>query len=388
MGWMIRAFREPSEDARLRVLDRATVYDRTFVPALATRATVFRLLGREDDAAKVVERCLDIAPSAVGCLEARATSLETGGKCAQAEDDVRRWLDLQPESRAAHELLASLLAGQERPVEAVREALGGADGGAQGGQFLDMVSMLRGGALPMLGGDFTEVVRVAKAEALRVSASPNLSDHFLPASTQVLAYSEAGDMAGAGDVAMDYLARCAAWGQSPMHEAFMVAAAARAGRLAPTNAERRIAAAFRTLVTLGGREPDAWLMTYAWSTDTPREARAAISVLDQIHAPLPPNFQSAKARTFFLAGRGELASPILEKLTRWCSLELMNTRNWAQSHLYLGELDEQKGDTAGACDHYAKVLARWGHARPRSVTADEARARSKAIGCVAHEEKH
>lgn len=198
---------------------------------------------------------------------------------------------------------------------------------------------------------------------------------------QVLAYSEAGDMAGAGDVAMDYLARCAAWGESLVHEGFMVAAAVRAGRLASTVADRRLAAAFRTLVTLGVPEPEAWLIVYAWPTETPREAHIAISVLDQIHAPLPANFQAASARTFVLAGRGEVARPTLERIVQGCDLELKNTQNWAQSHLYLGELDEQAGNKTSACGHYARVLARWGHAKPRSVTADEARTHAKALGC-------
>jgi serine/threonine-protein kinase len=52
-----------------------------------------------------------------------------------------------------------------------------------------------------------------------------------------------------------------------------------------------------------------------------------------------------------------------------------------QSHLYFGEASEQKGDVAAACDAYAFVIARWGNAKPKSVSADEARARSKKLGC-------
>ena len=53
-----------------------------------------------------------------------------------------------------------------------------------------------------------------------------------------------------------------------------------------------------------------------------------------------------------------------------------------RADLALGQLHEQAGDTAAACARYARVLERWGHARPRSVTADEARMRATKLGCV------
>jgi hypothetical protein len=66
---------------------------------------------------------------------------------------------------------------------------------------------------------------------------------------------------------------------------------------------------------------------------------------------------------------------------RPCTTVLDATMNWVHTHLYLGELDEQSGDKPSACAHYAKVLDRWGHAKPRSVTADEARAHATKLGC-------
>ena len=34
-----------------------------------------------------------------------------------------------------------------------------------------------------------------------------------------------------------------------------------------------------------------------------------------------------------------------------------------------------------ACAAYAVVLARWGHAKPRSLTAEKASALARALGC-------
>jgi serine/threonine-protein kinase len=54
-----------------------------------------------------------------------------------------------------------------------------------------------------------------------------------------------------------------------------------------------------------------------------------------------------------------------------------NTRGW----LDLGAALEAKADRAGACDAYRMVVDRWGQARPRSVTAEHARARAVALAC-------
>ena len=49
--------------------------------------------------------------------------------------------------------------------------------------------------------------------------------------------------------------------------------------------------------------------------------------------------------------------------------------------LSIGLALEQKGDKEGACAAYASVLDRLGNAKPRSVTAEKAKAHAKALGC-------
>jgi serine/threonine-protein kinase len=92
-------------------------------------------------------------------------------------------------------------------------------------------------------------------------------------------------------------------------------------------------------------------------------------------------WSSAYARVLFMAGREE-ARERLEPKARRCAGVLQNTPAWAQSHLYLGQLDEAAGRTPEACGHYGQVLSRWGHAKPRSVTADEARFRAGKLRCA------
>jgi eukaryotic-like serine/threonine-protein kinase len=54
---------------------------------------------------------------------------------------------------------------------------------------------------------------------------------------------------------------------------------------------------------------------------------------------------------------------------------------FVRAGLALGQELEAKGDKAGACGAYQKVLERWGQAKPRSVTAEKARQRAAALAC-------
>jgi serine/threonine-protein kinase len=52
-----------------------------------------------------------------------------------------------------------------------------------------------------------------------------------------------------------------------------------------------------------------------------------------------------------------------------------------RAQLDLGRALEQTGDAGGACAAYKIVIDRWGAAKPRSVTADFARVRRRALAC-------
>jgi serine/threonine-protein kinase len=81
-----------------------------------------------------------------------------------------------------------------------------------------------------------------------------------------------------------------------------------------------------------------------------------------------------------LGGDAAGAVAPLEKAAAACNTMLepiAQTRALAR----LGAAREATGDKSGACKAYSAVLARWGSAKPRSVTADEARARVRALGC-------
>jgi eukaryotic-like serine/threonine-protein kinase len=378
MDWWFRVDRA-AEAESARIEERALEIDPTCVPVLSQRAA--RLQGRETAGAlQVLDRCLEISPHAVRRLSTRRTLLDFSGECAQAEAEVRQWLDLAPDAPDAHEMLAGILASQGESMAAVREALVGSRKSI-GGAGLEISPEVQ---MATLEGDFSEVLRLATDVASRVPPAAEDYTHFLPLNTMMVAYTETGDTAAAARVASDYLARRSVWKvPCPMCEAAMAGAAARGGRLDRGVARSRITAAFDAAVA-GGLSPDrAWAETFAFSAQTTAEATDATAKLDELGvAPPALWWEGSSARTMFMADRKEQARRWLERVSRSCSGAITNTLNWLHSHLYLGELDEEVGDKASACAHYAKVLEFWGRARPRSVTADAARARGKKLGCA------
>jgi tetratricopeptide (TPR) repeat protein len=333
--------------------------------------------GDASEAVRTLDACLADTPQAVVCLYWRSLDLDEGGQCGRAELDAQSLLRLEPGNQWAHTLSAGLLASRGAPIDAVVEALrdpsrtgSGADTGGA-----DEVTSYR--------GDFRSVSLLVREAASRVNPRAPDEVHFLQIWPALRAMTESGDLAGAGKIADDYLARRAAWPQPcPSCEAIAYAASVRAGHASRADLDAHLRADLEALNPPGPFRPQAWAMTYARATMTTSEAVAAVRKLDEVGAPDAWVFYPADvARTLALAGRFEAARPLLEESVRPCSAALRQPFDWAQAHLYLGEADEHDGTPTSACGHYAKVIGLWGHATPRSVTADEARAHAARLGC-------
>ena len=81
-----------------------------------------------------------------------------------------------------------------------------------------------------------------------------------------------------------------------------------------------------------------------------------------------------------VAGQHAEAVDWLEEATRSCKalqFPILHTR----AHLWLGQAYEALDRREDACRAYQVVLKRWGQAKPKSITADEARARVSELGC-------
>jgi serine/threonine-protein kinase len=82
-----------------------------------------------------------------------------------------------------------------------------------------------------------------------------------------------------------------------------------------------------------------------------------------------------------LAGRAAEAIPLLRGIVNDC-LAMTTPVEHVQARMDLAAALEQTGDLPGACESYARVVAQWGHARPRSVTAEAARKAIKRLQCA------
>ena len=89
----------------------------------------------------------------------------------------------------------------------------------------------------------------------------------------------------------------------------------------------------------------------------------------------------ATGHLLLLAGKPEVAIPHLRRQARDC-WSLREIFEDVRALLDLGIALEATGDAAGACDAYGQLLARWGHATPRSVSAEAARAGVKRLHCA------
>jgi hypothetical protein len=104
------------------------------------------------------------------------------------------------------------------------------------------------------------------------------------------------------------------------------------------------------------------------------------------YSPLPAYrsatlWTAAEGHVRLLAGDVAGALPLLEQGAGVC-LALSHPVERVRAHLDLGEAREASGDRAGACKAYAWVIAHYGGAKPRSVTAEQAKARAAHLSCA------
>jgi serine/threonine-protein kinase len=386
----------------LQLLDRAEALDPTMAIPSWARGMFLSLTGDADGAASACDRCLEISPSAVDCIDMRA-QLDLGrGQCERLEQDARRMLAIDGSSAHAYGWLTAALVARGAPLESIEEAMGRAEEPApaasaqpQSSATGDDVDRLT--TLSWLTGDFTgalaalpEIDRWATSSRMDVQAGDAIN-----AEVQVLRETGQNDRAAA--VAERFVRRypalahdavCAAL-TVPCREARDVALLAlhRAGRISDADFRAKRDAWAREAVAQSAPAVAnrVWFYFYALTALTPAEAREALDTLPRF-SPMPSTAgvipeERMMGQVLLLAGRVDEAIVHLRgALTPCASTDALASRVIAAE--LLGEALESKGDAAGACDAYREVLARWGHAKPRSVTADAARAHATKLGCA------
>jgi serine/threonine-protein kinase len=380
----------------IKLLERAIRLDPQFAGAEHSRSVLALERGDADAMLAAADRCLAIAPRAVACLRRRADVHALQGRCREFEQDARQIVALEPGGHQGYGYLRTALTVNGAPVEALRELAVKEAAALSDEAFARVHSAQSAAMVATWTGDFAQAE--ASLRALQKEEAGDTDETQHTAEWQLIElYDEEGETAKAAAVGDDYLRRMPAWthdGPSSGRSGALVALR-RAGRLSDAQASaQREAWLMEWRPAVPARiVNNAWHWFYAGWAGSPAEAREALAALPA-YTPLPPDGTSPAAwgnegRVYALAGDADRAVPLLRKAVAACGEApgggLPVAIDWIVDGVHdrwlLGQMLEQTSDKPGACAQYAEVLARWGAAAPRSVTADKARARRKALGC-------
>jgi serine/threonine protein kinase/tetratricopeptide (TPR) repeat protein len=400
-------------DVRLAHAERAVAIDPQYPDGWQNLGKLLDLSGRVDEALSALDHCLRVAPLATDCLWQRIHIFRAKGRCEEMENDARRMIAQSPETSKGHELLASALASQGSPIQTIEEALRHhwdklpKEERAEGQHFEQA-------KLAALAGDFDAAEGHARDLALLVQDASELRRHARPTQIRLELRLETRRHAEAAKIAEEFAERARAWRRQVdaltgaarddlYDEARLYALSRDAGTLS-LDAWRTEMKGWRARTQQSSyRDDDRTLWAIAWAMPArdSREAAAAIAVFpgglltaqegasdagQGAASAGPLSFRSAgfpyafTGRALLLTDQLDAAIAYLRRGAAACTaLEdpFLHTR----THLWLGQALERRGERSAACAAYGVILKRWGSAKPRSSTADEARKAARSLGC-------
>ena len=384
LGIVVRvADPSPAGHAEARAtFEAAVAADPTFGEGWSDLALLSAEEGRPAEARATGERCMREAPRATRCLETLEDAASEQGDCRAMLSAARRWIAISPDDRWGYFSVASGLAALGDPWDSVEEAVSQAvehvvpeDREARRQEWATALAVLR--------GDFPAVDERAQ-ELARVEAM-TYQTRDLAIVQRVNAAEERGDAATAASLATAYLRRRGAFALPTFDTdptPFLLQAQRRGGAMTAVQLRAQVDRWERDWKgRLGGEpSPDLWTVGEARTVDTLDEAAQALASRPPLDRLLPTLAPGAVGRVSRLAGRFDEAEASLSSAAHGCFV-LDDPFDVVRASLELGLAREGRGDTAGACTAYRAVLARWGTAKPRSVTADKARERVRALHC-------
>lgn len=331
----------------------------------------------------------------VGGVANGSKLLREHGRCDEAAVEARHLLGWAPEIVLLPYDLAATLSAQGAPREAIDEALQLYRSRLKPAEH-ERERVREDVQLAAWVGDFEGVLRnVKKLESL-VASSTSAEWRVHPALLAADALVESGRGAQAAARVEQILRRAPAWNlggtrsvRTSTFEPLLLAILLRNGRLSPgawreatERWEREAGAKFSPL--------ERWSLRWGAVVGPGLDATEAWQNLPQVDQQQALHSQVGLSQWGVLAGyEGRLhlahgdaarAASLLETVARACNgfaSPFMGTR----ASLLLGKAKEQLGDRAAACAAYDVVLTRWGRAKPRSISAEEAARRKKALGC-------
>jgi serine/threonine-protein kinase len=378
----------------LRAFNRALDEDPKYAAVHPLKGWALAYLGRFDEARAELEACAGEALSGSDCTAYLLELLAWQGDCPAIERIARQLIASGKNPRSGYGSLAVSLAAHGKPPESVREAyvLSLPPPENFWRKQFELEGEIR---IATWAGDFIAAEQKARELMRYATPSQRRDQRSLPAWWLTQIFTEAGRTADAGRVAMDLFSRQDAWEPNPAAEDFAIgndytpgflAAAQRAGLISREELvtrraawlaewERKALPFFRNYI---------WLQGYASIVATAEDAADALENLPK-YSPIPPFsprklYKTGLGAAHLLGGRADEAARYLEEATATCNM-LWTPIEHTRAFAWLGQAYEAKGDKARACTAYRVVIDRWGSAKPRSVTAEKARKRIRALKC-------
>jgi serine/threonine-protein kinase len=399
-GMVARGDHKPDE--ALAAAARELALDPTDAAALLGVARSRALQGDAPRTLEAAQRCLDLSPGATACVQIQFGVHRAQGDCAAALADARSEVALEPEGTRESAQLVSALAATGAPEEALLEA-NARFVAATGPKERPAVEAIQGFWIATLGGDFEAAARHLEDFEHARAANPMPGEPVTPVAEWLQLLRETGDARHASAIARDFLRRLPSYDDPPRRLEILPAlqALVATGETTPQDARSRARAVVDAVAASGkpargafrGMDP-GWQGVgayYALATDdeatlreilpAPTEPLPAVDVGSHLKAVRSfSQVVRGVGKALALTGDVERGLPLLESAGHACDF-VEESIERVQGLYWLGFAREKKGDAAGACEAYGRVLGYWGHAKPRSVTADKARARMKVLGC-------
>jgi len=368
--------------------------DRGFALAYVALAQASSMLGKADDTLDALSRCIAESPGASICLEQRRGIASELGQCEPAVKDARRLIALDGDAPGGYFRLGLALHAEGAPMEAVRAALEmrwdkGLEEDREDRKRWDQIR------LALLTGDF-QAARdhlIAATEAHK--NDPDVSVQVDSAFWLCSVHLETGDPDAATAVADALLAKSKALSATPFgvdpslallackHEAGSMTSE-EFGKLRDTWVDELVA-------DWKKQEKEIvpgffWIQLHAQFVRDEATAKAALARKKEFF-PMPTTVMGSAGRhaivgrALAMAGRAKEAVAELRPAMAACD-ELSDPLAYIGARYWYGVALEESGDEAGAKKAYEMVLARWGDAKPRSVTAERAEKRLRGLRLV------
>ena len=386
--YVLRAQATENDDAESeRIARRAIDLDPHYGFAFALVIQSFERRGMRDEAARAQDECVRAAPGAAQCLWWRAARLARAGRCSEWEDVTSRLLRITPESGTVLEMRASGLARSGADPATLREALVAMGQHYTGGPSHGAVEAVD--IYDAWTGDFADLLARAASRDAALAGVKQVGALAEATAFLSVAQHESGHDADAGKAARAFLQRRpllepgVTYGPRRDRSGVVLEAARATGVV--SRAERdRLVAAWMTEWTKSAETHDifcAWASLRAGPASTREDAEAALAAMPPDPQPWwREDVRPALANMYVLLERWDDAVPLLEAAVREC--DVVDNVPWlVRAHVQLGDAYATKKDVAGACAQYRWVEDRWGGAKPRSVTAEAAVKKMRALDC-------